>query len=267
MLTSLGPLEADFVQQRILDGVFGRHQRPALSGGLAGAHHRLAHFGHDRADVGEVEVDEARQDHEVGDRSNAGVEHLVGHAEGLGEGRPLVGDPEEILVGNDDQGVDVALQFGDAGVGQAHAVTALEMERFGDHADGQYPALAGALGDDRAGAGPRASAHAGGDEDHVRAIQMLADLRRRFLGRRHAHLRMGSGSEPLGDADPELNAAIGLGEGELLGIGVGDDEFDALKARFDHVVDSVAARSADAEDHDPGLQFLGLGGENLERHG
>ena len=78
---------------------------------------------------------------------------------------------------------------------------------------------------------------------------------------------MGPGSEALGDADPELNAAIGLGKGELLGIGIGDDEFDTLQARFDHVVDGVAARSADAEDHDPRLQFLGLGGENLERHG
>ena len=107
---------------------------------------------------------------------------MVGHAEGLGEGGPLIGDAEEILVGNDDQGVDVALKLADAGVGQAHAMAAFEMERLGDHTDGQDPSLAGALGDDRAGAGARAPAHSGGDEDHVRAVQMLADLRRRFFG-------------------------------------------------------------------------------------
>ena len=77
------------------------------------------------------------------------MQHLVGHAEGFGEGGALVGDAEQVLVGDDDQGVDVALQLGDAGVGQAHAVTALEVEGLGDHAHGQDAALAGALGDDR----------------------------------------------------------------------------------------------------------------------
>jgi hypothetical protein len=40
---------------------------------LARAHHRLAHLAHDGADVGEVEVDEARHDHQVGDAAHAHV--------------------------------------------------------------------------------------------------------------------------------------------------------------------------------------------------
>jgi hypothetical protein len=222
---------------------------------LAGAHHRLAHLGHDRADVGEVEVDQARQDHQVGDRPNARVQHLVGHAEGFGEGRALVGDAEQVLVRNDDQGVDVALQLTDAGVGQTHAVTAFEVEGLGDHADGQDAALTGALGDDRGGAGAGAAAHAGGDEDHVSAVEVLADLREALFSGAHAHFGVRAGAQALGDLHAELDAAVRLGELQLLGVGVGHHELNPLEARLDHVVHGVAASAADAEHHDTRLQF------------
>ena len=105
-----------------------------LALGLAGAHHRLAHLAHHRADVGEVEIDQARHDHEVGDAAHAHVQDLVGHLERVGEGRPLVGESEKVLVGDDDQRVDILLQLGQAGLREAHAVRALEVEGLGDHA-------------------------------------------------------------------------------------------------------------------------------------
>ena len=110
--------------------------------GLAGAHHRLAHLAHHRADVGEVEIDQAGHHHQVGDAAHARVQHLVGHLEGVGEGRLLVGDPEQVLVRDDDQRVDVLLQLLDARFGELHAVRALEVERLGDDADGQDALLA-----------------------------------------------------------------------------------------------------------------------------
>ncbi len=68
------------------------------------------------------------------------------------------------------------LQLGDAGLGDPHAADALEVERLGDHADGEDAELLGAARDHRRGAGAGAAAHAGGDEHHVRALQMVADL-------------------------------------------------------------------------------------------
>jgi hypothetical protein len=118
--------------------------------------------------------------------------------QGFGEGGPLIGDAEQVLVGDDDQGVDVALQLGDPGVRQPHAVAALEGEGLGHHADRQDAALAGRLGDDRGSAGAGAAAHAGGDEDHVGAIEVLGDLQRRFFGRAHPDFRVGAGAEALG---------------------------------------------------------------------
>jgi hypothetical protein len=91
----------------------------AIARCLARAHHRLAHLAHDGADVGEVEVDEAGHDHQIGDAAHAHVQHVVGHLEGVGEGRLLVGDAEQVLVGDDDQRVDVASAAPDAGSADA----------------------------------------------------------------------------------------------------------------------------------------------------
>jgi len=77
---------------------------------------------------------------------------------------------------------------------------------------------------------------------------------------------MGAGAQALGDGLAQLDATVGLGEGQVLGVGIGDDELDPFKASVDHVVDSVAARAADAEDDDPGLQFRGLRPHQRERH-
>ena len=96
--------------------------------------------------------------------------------EGVGEGRLLVGDPEQVLVRDDDQRVDGLLQLVDAGLGQPHAALAFELERLGDDADRQDAHVARRAGDDRGRAGAGAAAHAGGDEHHVRAGEVIADL-------------------------------------------------------------------------------------------
>ena len=214
------------VEQRIGDRLLGRLDGAVVARGLAGAHHRLAHLAHHRADVGEVEVDEARHDHQVGDPADALLEHLVGHLERLLEGRVRVGDAEQILVGDDDQGVDMLLKLGDAGVGGAAAAVALEAERLGDDADGEHAAVARRLGDDRRGAGAGASAHAGGDEAHMGAVERLFDLVDRLFGGGLADLRAGAGAEALGGAAAELEPRS-AGKRQRLSIGVGGDELDA----------------------------------------
>ena len=61
------------------------------------------------------------------------------------------------------------LQLGDAGLGDAHAARALELEGLGHHGHGQDAELLGHARDHRGGAGAGAAAHAGGDEHHVAA--------------------------------------------------------------------------------------------------
>ena len=144
------------------------------------------------AHVGEIEVDQAFLDDQVDDAGDARVEHLVGQHEGFGEGRLLVGDAEQVLVGDDDQRIDVLAQLGDAGLGDAHAPRALELERLGHDADGEDAELLGGARDDGRGARAGAAAHAGGDEHHVRAGDLRADLLDRLLGGGFADLRLAS---------------------------------------------------------------------------
>jgi hypothetical protein len=100
----------------------------------------------------------------------------------------------------------------------------------------------------------------------VSAVEVLADLHRGFLGGGHADLGVGAGAKSLRDLDAELDPLLGLREGELLGVGVGDDELDAFEPRLDHVVNGVAAGPANAEHHDTWFQLFGFRCEYLERH-
>src|SRR3546814_4845682 len=68
-------LHTDAIKQRVCNGPFSGFKCTAVTFGFAGAHHRLAHFPHDRTDVGEVEVDEARHNHQVSDTANTLLQH------------------------------------------------------------------------------------------------------------------------------------------------------------------------------------------------
>ena len=71
------------------------------------------------------------------------------------------------------------------------------------------PISRAALGDDRRGAGAGAAAHAGGDEHHVRAGEMVADLVDRLFGGGAADFGLRAGAEALGDLQAHLDDALG----------------------------------------------------------
>ena len=88
----------------------------------------------------------------------------------------LLDDLEEPVVLDHDQRVDAVAQVLDPDLRLLGAAPPLEAERPGDDADGQRLELAPELGDDRRGARAGAAALAGGDEDHVRALERLLQL-------------------------------------------------------------------------------------------
>ena len=245
----------DVLEQRVGNGGLGRFDGAFLALGLTGSHHRLAHLAHHLADVGEIEIDQSRHHHEIGHAADPGIEHVVRHLEGFGEGRLLVGDPEQVLVGDDDQRIDILLQLIDPGFADPHAIQPFELERLGHDADGEDSLLPRGAGDHRRGAGPGAPPHAGGDEHHVGTLELFDDLIDRFLGGGAADVRARARAEALGDVAAQLDRPLGGGIGERLGIGVGDNEFDALQLAFDHVVDRVAAGAADADHGDTRLKI------------
>ena len=77
----------------------------------------------------------------------------------------------------------------------------------------------------------------GGDEDHVRAREMIANFVDHFFRRGAADIGLGTRAEALGDLHAHLDDALGLRHRERLGVRIGHHEIDALQAGGDHVVE------------------------------
>ena len=84
------------------------------------------------------------------------------------------------------------------------ALAALEEERLGDDADRERALFTRELRDDGRRAGAGAAAHAGGDEDHVRAGDELLDALHVLERRLAAALGVGAGAEAARDAAPPM---------------------------------------------------------------
>jgi hypothetical protein len=78
---------------------------------------------------------------------------------------------------------------------------------------------------------------------------------------------MRAGTQAFGDADTELDDPLRLGKGQSLRVGVRNDEIHAIKPGFDHVVDGVAATTANTEHGDAGLELLNVGDGEVDGHG
>jgi hypothetical protein len=140
----------------------------------------------------------------------------------------------------------------EAALGLNLPLLAFELERLGDDGDSERAELAGEARDHRCRAGAGAAAQTGGDEDHVGAVERLDDLVGVFERRLPADVRIGAGTQPLGQLAADLQLDGGGVGVERLAIGVRDDELDAVESGLHHPVDGVAAAAADPDHLDPG---------------
>src|SRR5690606_14083786 len=104
---AVGTGQVHVVQQRVLDGGLGGGLGAVVAAGRAGAHHRQAHLGHDGADVGEVDVDQARAHDQVGDALHRALQNVVGGAEGLHHGGVAAEHGDQLFIRDGDQRVAV----------------------------------------------------------------------------------------------------------------------------------------------------------------
>ena len=186
-------------------------------------------------------------------------EHLIGHGKGVGERGRLVSHAEQVLVGNDQEGVHLLEEFRDARFGEAHAALALEREWLGNNPDGENAMLARYSGYDGRCPGACTAAHAGGNEHHVCTGQMIADRIACLIGRRAPHFGLRASAKATGHLGAHLDDALGPRHGERLRVGICDDKFHALQPGHDHVVDGIAARAADPKHNNAGLHLANIG--------
>src|SRR5699024_2763364 len=97
----------------------------------------------------------------------------------------------------------------------------------------------------RAGAGT--AAHAAGDEQHVRALDRLADTIAVLLGRLPADGRISAGAEAAGDVHAHLHEHVGFAAFQMLCVGIGADEVHTFNTTLDHMVDGVATAAPDTD--------------------
>ena len=116
----------------------------------ADPHQRRAGVAHDRAHVGEVEVDEAGHGDQVGDALHALAQDVVGHPEGVDDRRLLLDDLQQAVVLDHDQRVDLSRRFWMPRSACSARLRPSNDERPRDDADGERVELARDLGDDRA---------------------------------------------------------------------------------------------------------------------
>ena len=186
----LRALHGGVFQKRVVDRGFSGIGGAVFTRRFARAHHRLAHFRHDRTDIGEIKVDIARLDHQIGDPAHAFMQDVIGHGKSIRKGGAFIGQTEQILVGDDDQRIDISLQFFDARIGLAHPNRAFKIKRLGDNANSKNTAFARRFCDHGSRASAGAAAHARGDEHHMAVGQFRQDIIKAFLRGNAANFRL-----------------------------------------------------------------------------
>ena len=124
--------------------------------------------------------------------------------------RLLVDDLEEPVVLDHDQRVDAVAEVLDPDLRLLRPAPALEAERPRDDADGQRLELTAELGHDRRRARAGATALAGGDEDHVGALERLLQLVARLLCGREADGRIRAGAEAARRLRADVDLDVGV---------------------------------------------------------
>ena len=157
---AFGAAQADFVQQRVGNGLLGGLNGAIFATRLAGAHHRLAHFVHYGANIGKIEVDQAGTHHQVGHALNTLIQNVIRQAECFGEGGFFIGQTEQVLVGNDDQRINNLLQCFDAIFGLRMRLAPSNWNGLVTTPTVRTPKFARGLCNDRRGPGSGAPAHA-----------------------------------------------------------------------------------------------------------
>ena len=143
---------------------------------IAGTHDGHTTVLHHGLHIVEVEVDDASHGDDFADALGCHEQGVVGPGKGAVHAQVGI-DFAELLVVDDQQGIDVLTDLLYAVQGLVNLLVPLPAERDGHDADSQDVHLLGYAGNGGCGTCACASSHASGDEDHLGAIaQHLLNL-------------------------------------------------------------------------------------------
>src|SRR5205814_9428653 len=122
---------------------------------------------------------------------------VVRNAEGIEEARPTLDGVHQALVGDHDDGIDSADEFLKGLFGLHHAALAFKGEGLRYHGDAQGAEFTAERSYHRGSAATGASAKAGGNKNHVRALQCLDEFLSVFKRPLPTHLGIAPRAESL----------------------------------------------------------------------
>ena len=204
---------------------------------------------HNRAHVGEVQVDQRRHRNQVGYACNTLTQYVVGDAERVQHRGSLADHGQQLVVRHDNQRIDAGLELGNALLGVEHTALAFKAKRLGHNADGQYAHRARQTRDYGSRAGAGAAAHAAGYEQKIRALNNLLNFLLAFLGGLFADFGLGTRAQAFGKLFADLYLGFGVAAHQRLLVGIYRDKLYAAQSGIYHAVDRVVTRAAYAYDY------------------
>jgi len=240
-------VDGNILEQRARNRLLSRLGSAVLAPPNPSPHQGQAHFRHDGLDVGEIDVDVARMNDEIGNTLHRVQEYVIDPPKTLKKGRASVGQAEQPVVGDGNEGIDHPLEGLEAFFGVAQPDLAFNQERLGDDRYGECSQFLADLGRDGGTTGPRTAPQACGNEHHIAAVNRFPDLLQVFLGRLGAGFRVATRPQTLGEIHSQLNLHWRQTSFQSLEIGIGRDELDAVEPRADHVIDGITAPATNSQ--------------------
>src|SRR3989441_10454438 len=237
------------VDQGRVDRLFDRLLRAIVAIRLAESDHRDPAALHDRLDVIEIEVHEARFRDDLRDPLDSAHQHVVRDLERRIQGQTR-DELKEFVIRDHDHGVRKVPELLEAVLRILRADRALRPERERADRDRQGARLFRELCEDRGAAGPRAASEAARDEHHVRTLDAGPQFGRGLAGRLLADLGERAGSEAARHSASMQELVGGPDDEEVLGVRVRSEQLRPDDTRFDEAVDRVAAAAPDPDDLD-----------------
>ena len=147
-----------------------------LTFAFANAHEGSATFLHNGIDITEVDIDIGIEGDDFGNTLHCGEEHIIGHRESIGHDKIAIGT--EFLIADNQDGIGIFAQFGNALVGLLDAAIAFEKEWGGHNCHNQNLTgiviivglkfnIFGNAGDNRSCTGTCSTTHTGSKENHL----------------------------------------------------------------------------------------------------
>ncbi len=210
---------------------------------------------HNRLYIRKVQIDNRGDIDQIRDALYGLLQHFIRFLKGLGHGGSAVHDLQQLVVGNDDQGVHIVLDLVDTGQCIGHPGLCLKAEGLGHHTHGQHSHFLGQPGHHGSRAGTRTASHTTGDKYHVRPCQSGSDLFGTLLGSLLTHFRLGAGAQPLGQFLTDLQQLGSLAQLQGLLVRIYTDKFHSVNLFVNHSINSIIACTTHTYNDDSGGGF------------